>query len=186
MQGLSLDEFQHAYPARSAGGFAAGAARLVTQPGFDRWLVPTAPLAIRSCIGMIYAMSVFWLPLTYIVGAAGRPGWRDRGPRRATGPSPAWWSAFSGTHQGWACGRRSWCWRASIVVFMTAGGFAYRVAPANRLHCQRGTHACAAKMFIHDRTLYGMAGLPAVGFANLLVRPLSARWCRCLLFGVRA
>jgi len=43
--------------------------RIIAQPGFNRWLVPPAALAIHLCIGMIYGMSVFWLPLTHSVGA---------------------------------------------------------------------------------------------------------------------
>ncbi len=47
-----------------------GRARTVARPGFNRWLVPPAALAIHLCIGMIYGMSVFWLPLTRSVGVA--------------------------------------------------------------------------------------------------------------------
>jgi MFS family permease len=42
--------------------------RTVAAPGFNRWLVPPAALAIHLCIGMIYGMSVFWLPLSQAVG----------------------------------------------------------------------------------------------------------------------
>jgi MFS family permease len=45
-------------------------ARIIAAPGFNRWLVPPAALAIHLCIGMIYGMSVFWLPLTRTVGTA--------------------------------------------------------------------------------------------------------------------
>jgi MFS family permease len=38
--------------------------RIVAKPGFNRWLVPPAALAIHLCIGMAYGLSVFWLPLT--------------------------------------------------------------------------------------------------------------------------
>jgi len=38
--------------------------RIVAGPGFNRWLVPPAALAIHLCIGMAYGFSVFWLPLT--------------------------------------------------------------------------------------------------------------------------
>lgn len=38
--------------------------RIVAKPGFNRWLVPPAALAIHLCIGMAYGFSVFWLPLT--------------------------------------------------------------------------------------------------------------------------
>ena len=43
-------------------------ARIVAQPGFNRWLVPPAALAIHLCIGMAYGFSVFWLPLSQAVG----------------------------------------------------------------------------------------------------------------------
>jgi MFS family permease len=36
----------------------------VAKPGFNRWLVPPAALAIHLCIGMSYGLSVFWLPLS--------------------------------------------------------------------------------------------------------------------------
>ena len=42
--------------------------RIVAQPGFNRWLVPPAALAIHLCIGMAYGFSVFWLPLSKAIG----------------------------------------------------------------------------------------------------------------------
>jgi MFS family permease len=42
--------------------------RTVAHPGFNRWLVPPAALAIHLCIGMAYGFSVFWLPLSKAVG----------------------------------------------------------------------------------------------------------------------
>jgi len=42
--------------------------RIVTGPGFNRWLVPPAALAIHLCIGMAYGFSVFWLPLSRAIG----------------------------------------------------------------------------------------------------------------------
>lgn len=43
-------------------------ARIVAPPGFNRWLVPPAALAIHLCIGMAYGFSVFWLPLSKALG----------------------------------------------------------------------------------------------------------------------
>ncbi len=40
----------------------------VAKPGFIRWLVPPAALAIHLCIGQIYAYSVFNKPMTQIIG----------------------------------------------------------------------------------------------------------------------
>ena len=45
-------------------------ASTIARPGFNRWLVPPAALAIHLCIGMIYGMSVFWLPLTHALSPA--------------------------------------------------------------------------------------------------------------------
>jgi len=42
--------------------------RIVAKPGFNRWLVPPAALAIQLSIGMVYGFSVFWLPLSRAVG----------------------------------------------------------------------------------------------------------------------
>jgi MFS family permease len=42
--------------------------RTIAEPGYSRWLVPPAALAIHMCIGQAYAFSVFNLPLTKIIG----------------------------------------------------------------------------------------------------------------------
>ena len=59
--------------------------RTVAPPGFNRWLIPPAALAVHLCIGEIYGFSVFNGPLTRVVGdhatrSAGRTG---RSPRSA-------------------------------------------------------------------------------------------------------
>src|SRR5947207_16028151 len=48
-------------------------ARIVAKPGFNRWLVRPAALAIHLCIGMAYGFSVFWKPLQgALLGADGK------------------------------------------------------------------------------------------------------------------
>jgi MFS family permease len=42
--------------------------RTIARPGFNRWLVPPAALAIHLSIGMAYGFSVFWLPLSRDIG----------------------------------------------------------------------------------------------------------------------
>src|SRR5690349_12891516 len=42
--------------------------RIIAEPGFNRWLVPPAALAIHLSIGQAYAFSVFKLPLTKVIG----------------------------------------------------------------------------------------------------------------------
>jgi MFS family permease len=44
--------------------------RTVAGPNFNRWLVPTAALAIHLCIGMAYGFSVFWLPMSQEIANA--------------------------------------------------------------------------------------------------------------------
>ncbi len=42
--------------------------RIIARPGYNRWLVPPAALAIHLSIGMAYGFSVFWLPLSRAIG----------------------------------------------------------------------------------------------------------------------
>ena len=42
--------------------------RSVAHPGYSRWLVPPAALAIHLCIGQVYAFSVFKIPLSEALG----------------------------------------------------------------------------------------------------------------------
>ncbi|PIE44637.1 MAG: MFS transporter [Gammaproteobacteria bacterium] len=41
---------------------------IIAKPGFNRWLVPPASIAIHLCIGSVYAWSVFNPPLTKEIG----------------------------------------------------------------------------------------------------------------------
>ena len=42
--------------------------RITAAPGYNRWLVPPAALAVHLSIGMAYGFSVFWLPLSKAIG----------------------------------------------------------------------------------------------------------------------
>ena len=42
----------------------------IAHPGYSRWLVPPAALAIHLCIGQAYAFSVFKIPLTQLIGVS--------------------------------------------------------------------------------------------------------------------
>jgi MFS family permease len=53
--------------ALTAPGFLARE-RTIAGPGFSRWFIPPAALAIHLCIGMAYGFSVFWLPLSKALG----------------------------------------------------------------------------------------------------------------------
>jgi MFS family permease len=45
--------------------------RTIASPGFSRWLVPPAALAIHLSIGQVYAFSIFKNPLLALHGADG-------------------------------------------------------------------------------------------------------------------
>jgi MFS family permease len=51
--------------------------RTVAPPGFNRWLIPPAALAVHLCIGEIYGFSVFNVPLTRVVGITSSMKGRD-------------------------------------------------------------------------------------------------------------
>src|SRR6202042_3629177 len=42
--------------------------RSIAHPGYSRWLVPPAALAIHLAIGQVYAFSVFKIPLSQLIG----------------------------------------------------------------------------------------------------------------------
>lgn len=42
--------------------------KTIAGPGFNRWLVPPAAIAVQMCIGEIYGFSVFNVPLTRAIG----------------------------------------------------------------------------------------------------------------------
>src|SRR3954465_14898941 len=63
---MSTTAVPTALPGRSGGLLDRD--RIIAGPGFNRWLVPPAALAIHLCIGMAYGFSVFWLPPTKAAG----------------------------------------------------------------------------------------------------------------------
>ncbi|HEY2051174.1 MAG TPA: OFA family MFS transporter [Caulobacteraceae bacterium] len=44
--------------------------RILVRPGFNRWLLPPAALAIQLSLGMAYGFSVFWLPMGRLLSVA--------------------------------------------------------------------------------------------------------------------
>ncbi|MGY2489124.1 L-lactate MFS transporter [Cupriavidus sp. CP313] len=60
---------QHASPSRPTSRPSAFSKEaIIARPGFNRWMVPPAALAVHLCIGQAYAFSVFNEPLTRILG----------------------------------------------------------------------------------------------------------------------
>ena len=83
-------------PARGAGLLAKD--RTVAGPGFNRWLVPPAALAIHLCIGMAYGFSVFWLPMTHLVVGADAAACKDIGFFAAMATTTCNWTVPQVTH----------------------------------------------------------------------------------------
>ena len=42
--------------------------RTIAKPGYSRWMIPPAALCVHLCIGQAYALSVFNLPMTRLLG----------------------------------------------------------------------------------------------------------------------
>ncbi|WP_039015863.1 L-lactate MFS transporter [Cupriavidus sp. IDO] len=60
---------QHASPSRPSSRLSPFSKEaIIAGPGFNRWMVPPAALAVHLCIGQAYAFSVFNEPLTRILG----------------------------------------------------------------------------------------------------------------------
>ncbi len=72
--------------------------RTVAGPGFNRWLVPPAALAIHLCIGMAYGFSVFWLPMTHLVTGADQAACKDIGIWAAMTSTTCNWTVPQVTH----------------------------------------------------------------------------------------
>ena len=56
--------------------------RIVAGPGFNRWLVPPASVAIHLCIGSVYAWSIFNPPLERVQGVLLRAPLAEQPPRK--------------------------------------------------------------------------------------------------------
>src|ERR1700739_3379757 len=88
-------------------------------PGFNRWLVPPAALAIHLCIGMAYGFSVFWLPLSKTIG------------RECAGMNLA--QALVTTNCDWRISDLGWMFTLFFVVLGISaaawGGWLERVGP---------------------------------------------------------
>lgn len=45
-----------------------GKEHIIAENGFNRWLVPASALMIHLCVGMGYGISVFWIPMSHMIG----------------------------------------------------------------------------------------------------------------------
>ncbi len=102
--------------------------RSVASPGFNRWLVPPAALAIHLCIGMAYGFSVFWLPLSHAIGISAP---------KVCAPTAGFvhelWQALITTDCDWKVSTLGWMYTLFFVLLGSAaalwGGWLERVGP---------------------------------------------------------
>jgi len=98
--------------------------RLVAGPGFSRWLVPPAALAIHLCIGMAYGFSVFWLPLSKALGIK---------EAIKCGPEAGFFQQLFVTHCDWPISTLGWMFTLFFVFLGLAaavwGGWLEHVGP---------------------------------------------------------
>ena len=99
--------------------------RIVAGPGFNRWLVPPAALAIHLCIGMAYGFSVFWLPLSKALATAGAGA--------ACGKEVGFFGELFATNCDWSIATLGWMYTLFFVFLGCAaavwGGWLERAGP---------------------------------------------------------
>jgi len=97
---------------------------IVAGPGFNRWLVPPAALAIHLCIGMAYGFSVFWLPLSKALGIK---------EAIKCGPEVGFIQELFITNCDWKISTLGWMYTLFFVLLGTSasiwGGWLERVGP---------------------------------------------------------
>jgi len=119
---MSATPIDGALPSDSVGLLAKE--RTVAGPGFNRWLVPPAALAVHLCIGMAYGFSVFWLPLSRALGLT-KPIVCDK--------DMSWTAQLVTTSCDWTVGMLTLTFTIFIVILGVAaalwGGWLERVGP---------------------------------------------------------
>jgi MFS family permease len=97
---------------------------IIAGPGFNRWLVPPAALAIHLCIGMAYGFSVFWLPLSKALGIK---------EAIKCGPDVGFWGQLFTTSCDWQISTLGWMYTLFFVLLgssaATWGGWLERAGP---------------------------------------------------------
>lgn len=98
--------------------------RIIAGPGFNRWLVPPAALAIHLCIGMAYGFSVFWLPLSRALGIK---------EAIQCGPEVGFWAELFTTQCDWKISTLGWMYTLFFVLLGSSaaiwGGWLERAGP---------------------------------------------------------
>ena len=112
--------------AESNGGFFSFLDRehIIAKPGFNRWVVPPAALAIHLCIGMAYGFSVFWLPLSQSIGIT---------KAVACSADSGLWNALTTTTCDWKVADLGWMYTLFFVLLGSSaamfGGWLEKAGP---------------------------------------------------------
>ncbi|MEX8518622.1 MAG: OFA family MFS transporter [Leptothrix sp. (in: b-proteobacteria)] len=113
-----------AVPAHHGHGSFLSKERIIAAPGFNRWLVPPAALAIHLCIGMAYGFSVFWLPLSKALGIK---------ESIKCGADVGFWAELFTTSCDWKVSTLGWMYTLFFVLLGSSaaiwGGWLERVGP---------------------------------------------------------
>jgi MFS family permease len=148
--------------------------RIIARPGFNRWLVPPAALAIHLCIGMAYGFSVFWLPLGRALGI-GQP---------VACPDLTLVSALVTTTCDWRVADLGWIYTLFFVLLGSSaaiwGGWLERVGPrkagfVSALCWTGGIAIAAAGVYIHQLWLMwlGAGVIGGIGLGLGYISPVS-------------
>jgi len=154
--------------------------RIIAKPGFNRWLVPPAALAIHLCIGMAYGFSVFLQPLSQALGVTA--------PLTCLSEMSVWQALFN-TGCDWRISDLGWVYTLFFVFlgFSAAvwGGWLERVGPrkagAVAAVCWSGGHLIAAfGVFSHELWLVwlgcGVVGGIGLGLGYILPVSTLMKW----------
>lgn len=149
--------------------------RIVAPPGYNRWLVPPAALAIHLCIGMAYGYSVFWLPLSRAIGIhAPVP----------CGPGVGFLAELTVTGCDWRISTLGWMYTLFFVLLGSSaalwGGWLERVGPRRAglvsacCWCG-GMLVCALGVHLHQfwLMLLGSGVLGGIGLGLGYISPVS-------------
>lgn len=148
----------------------------IAKPGFNRWLVPPAALAIHLCIGMAYGLSVFWLPLSRAL-SVGQPA-----PRAC--PDMSLSTALFTTSCDWRVSDLVLVFSIGIVVLGISaalfGGWLERAGPRKAgivaaLCWGGGFLIGAAGVYVHQLWLVwlGMGLIGGIGLGLGYISPVS-------------
>lgn len=149
--------------------------RTIAGPGFNRWLVPPAALAIHLSIGMAYGFSVFWLPLSKAVGIK---------ESIACGPEIGFFQELFVTQCDWSISTLGWMFTLFFVFLGSSaalwGGWLDHVGPrkaavVSTLCWCGGMLFSALGIYVHQfwMLLLGSGVIGGIGLGLGYISPVS-------------